>query len=198
MNDKITREYVKNVLIEVYSKRHAHKDYMELHSKKLKALTIFLNIDNCIVFDYDNKQFNITRVNKDFIQSDIMDEIKYDSLDSVQRTLNSVINKCLSLLTTERSIRDRGQMTTFRDMETVHSILMTGKRDYALDALSDAQNKIYEDTLMSALSLLFSPSLTFTDDGIAEDGLIRWNINATLDDETQEVMSQSLCDYDYF
>jgi hypothetical protein len=193
MNDKITSEYLLNFLERIYNKRHAHKDYHELHTKQLKTLTKFLDIDGCIVFDYESKTFNIKRLNKDFIRTDIMNEKKYTNLDSAERVITQHINHLFELISKERTIRSSGQMTTFDDMELVHKILQSRKNDFAISAMNDAIVKIYRNSILESFSLLFSPQYSSKN-----KQLKRYKINEILDDETQEIMNLDIDDYDYF
>ena len=211
---KITSEFLVNFLSSFYSKRHAHEDYINLYKEQLEVILEILNIKGLITFDNsdeNNPKFKFNRLFQDYIRSDIMQEIEYENLEMTEKVINWCINESLNKIQTSRSIRDRGQMTTFADMESVHNILNTRQKDYAIGILNKSIIELYKEEITEALGMLYTADSQYKKKlkDIAKDedpewdiaSLRRvqksWSINNSATEEQMEILDKSICDWDY-
>jgi len=189
-NTKVTKDYLINFLIEIYKARYYHKDFQELYALKLKTLCNFLDIKDCIIFDYTDKKFIIKRNNKNFISTDIMNEKEFLSIDRAEEIIVYNINRLFELITQERTIRSRGQLCSNDDIELVYDLLNAYRDDFAINSMNDAIINIYKENIKKSLTMLFEPYYYI-------DELNCWEINKVMDSETEEIMNKSLDEYDY-
>lgn len=183
---KITREVLLNLMIEIYSKRFAHEDYYNLHKKQLKVITKFLNIEGLIEFDYDSKKFILKRINKDYILNKT--NTPYNNLDQIEGILSNNINDLLLLISQERTIISSGQLTTFKDFETIHELLQTRKSDFAIEVMNGAIIELYRKQILEALNFLFNSKYSDKEN-------ISWNINEIIGSREENILNEVVDDF---
>jgi hypothetical protein len=211
---QITNEYLVNFLIDFNSHKNAHKDYIDLYQTQLDILLDILEIKGLIKLDASDKgntKFIFKRLFPDYIRADIFNEESFEDLETTERVINWCINDLLDKCTVERTIRSRGQMTTFDDMETVHKLLNTRQKDYTINILNDSIVKLYKEEIRDCLRMLYSADSLYKkkikdikrdeEPEWDEESLKRvskaWNINSYASESQSELLNKQLCGWDY-
>jgi|SaaInlLV_10m_DNA_3_1039740.scaffolds.fasta_scaffold00451_19 hypothetical protein len=209
----ITIEYVYEKLKTIYEKRYYHNDYQKMHKKQLNLITKELGIEDLIIFNIETKQFEFNLIDKNYINmgklvlftdkkntKEIIDNIKIGGrYCGIEKNIIDNINHCFNLITQERTIRRSGQLCTNQEMELYHKGINTWRNDFALKSMNEAMCKIYKETIIDSLNILYGKDISRRIESEKQyRELPGWKINKTIEEiEKIKVLNCSLDDFDY-
>lgn len=187
---KITQEVFVNFLIKLYKEKNYHNDYVKENKSILNNYLKFLNIDGLISFNEEEIQFK--RRNKDFLNIHNKEKENLKDIEVAEKVLNWNINRNLEHIVKDRTIRDKGQMTTFDEMEAIHSELESNKYDFAITTLNNSMIELYKKSIYNSLSILYG--FDFSED-IKNQKF--WDINVKISKEDEKKLLSNINDFDY-